>query len=99
MAIKTRTFSRDTMQAIGEEEIEGFEIVEDNIVDTTRWSEIHTMIFEHEGKTYRSTYSCGATEMQDEAPYEYDDEEIVCEEVELKQVMIETYVPVQEEEE
>lgn len=53
---------------------------ENTIVDNSRWSIIHEIIFEYEGKTYRTTYSVGATEDQDEGPWEYEDE-IECDEV------------------
>ena len=52
----------------------------DKVVDNTRWSVIHEIIFEHEGKFYRTSYSVGATEEQDEGPWEYDDE-VECTEV------------------
>ena len=51
---------------------DGFEKVEDKIVENSRWSIIHSMIFKFEGKFYESDYSVGATEQQDESPYEYD---------------------------
>lgn len=51
------------------------------IVDTTRWSNIYHQIFMFEGKYYKTSYSVGATECQDESPYEYADEEIECMEV------------------
>jgi hypothetical protein len=54
--------------------------LEDNIVDTSRWSIYHKIIFEHEDKYYQTYYSEGATECQDESPWEYDDE-IECTEV------------------
>jgi hypothetical protein len=57
-----------------------YSALEDNITDTSRWSIHHTIIFEHEGKYYKTYYSEGATEMQDERPWEYDDE-IECTEV------------------
>lgn len=55
--------------------------VEDTIVEHTRWSVVHEAIFEHDGKYYSTNYSVGATEQQDEAPYEYDEDEIECPEV------------------
>jgi hypothetical protein len=57
-----------------------YSALEDNIVDTSRWSIHHEIIFEHEGKYYKTYYSEGATEMQDERPWEYD-KEIECTEV------------------
>ena len=52
----------------------------DNVVDNTRWSIIHEIIFEYEDKFYRTSYSTGATESQDEGPWEYEDF-IECDEV------------------
>jgi hypothetical protein len=60
---------------------EGVEVIEDNVVDNSRWSIYHELIFRwHDGKTYRTDYSVGATEMQDESPWEYS-EEVECTEV------------------
>lgn len=69
--------------------------IEDNIIDTSRWSIIHEIIFEDGGKIYRTTYSEGATEMQWEKPWEYE-EEVECEEVELREVTVNKWLPVQE---
>jgi len=58
--------------------------IEDKIIDTTRWSVLHDIIFkDKDGKHYSGNYSCGATEQQDESPWEYD-KEVVCVEVEEK---------------
>ena len=62
--------------------------IEDRIIDTSRWSEIHEIIFEKDGKFYSAEYSCGATEGGDETPWEYNDE-IECTEVEKKIVQVE----------
>lgn len=56
-------------------------VVEKELVDTSRWSNIYEIVFKVEDKFYSSSYSVGATEMQDEQPYEYDDDEIECCEV------------------
>lgn len=69
--------------------------IEDNIIDTSRWSIIHEIIFEDGGKFYRTTYSEGATEMQWEEPWGYE-EEVECEEVELREVTVNKWLPVQE---
>lgn len=63
------------------------------IIDTTRWSVVYDIVFEHDGKFYRTSYSVGATESQDESPWEYDDD-VNCHEVELKEVTVERWVPV-----
>lgn len=49
-------------------------VVRDIIVDNSRWSLQHELIFKFDGKLYRAYYSVGATEMQDERPWEYEDE-------------------------
>lgn len=60
---------------------EVFEEVYDNIIDHSRWSIGYEKVFKHEGKFYITYYSRGATEYQDESPYEYDGDEIECAEV------------------
>jgi hypothetical protein len=62
------------------------------ITDTSRWSIHHKIVFEHEGKFYQTHYSEGATEIQDERPWEYD-EDVDCIEVELKPVTVMKWVP------
>lgn len=54
--------------------------IEDTIIDNSRWSIHHKVIFEYEGKTYQAFYSVGATESQDESPWEYV-KEVECTEV------------------
>ena len=71
-------------------------LIEDNIIDTTRWSIIHEIVFEDHGKFYMTTYSEGATEMQWEKPWEYDDE-VECTEVELKEIKVKKWMPVENE--
>jgi hypothetical protein len=56
--------------------------IKDTIIETTRWSIIHEIIFAHDGKFWKTTYSVGATEVQDESPWEYDDL-VDCREVQL----------------
>lgn len=71
-------------------------LIEDDIIDTTRWSIVHEIVFEDKGKFYMTTYSEGATEYQDERPWEYEDE-IKCTEVELKEVKVKKWMPVEEQ--
>lgn len=76
------------------------DVIEDNVVDNDRWSIDHELIFRNpkDEKIYRCWYSVGATEMQDEQPWEYDTT-IECEEVELRIKQVECYVSVDEKEE
>lgn len=71
-------------------------LIEDDIIDTTRWSIVHEIVFEDKGKFYMTTYSEGATEYQDERPWEYEDE-VKCTEVELKEVKVKKWIPVEDE--
>lgn len=58
-----------------------FTLMEVVLVDTSRWSIIYEMVFKYKDNYYRSSYSRGATECQDEPPYEYAPEEVECPEV------------------
>lgn len=70
---------------------DGVEVIEDNVVDNSRWSIDHVLIFKWiDGKTYRTTYSVGATEIQDEAPWEYE-KEVDCIEVHKVPRLIEVW--------
>lgn len=70
---------------------EGAKIVQNRITRHRRWSIDHTIVFEKDGKFYQSSYSVGATESQDESPYEYNDDEIECPEVIPVQEMVTVY--------
>src|SRR5690606_20466134 len=74
MSNSSRMFPKQFLIDMLEEET----YLEDTIVDTSRWSLIHRMIFVYEGKLYSSYYSVGKTESQDESPYENEDDEVVC---------------------
>jgi len=69
--------------------------VEDKVVDNSRWSVQHEIIFEYDGKFYITSYSVGATEMQDESPWEYD-KTVDCWEVVKKPVTVEQWVEVKD---
>lgn len=72
-----------------------YNAIEDEVIDSSRWSIHHRIIFEYDGKYYKTWYSVGSTEMQDESPWEYDDE-VECHEVKKKQVTVEKWVSVDE---
>ena len=67
-------------------DLEDTEVIQDTIVDTSRWSENHELVFKYQGNTYITHYSCGATENQDESPFEYAPDEVECYEAELVNV-------------
>lgn len=70
---------------------DGFRLISQKITGHGRWSLHYRIIFEYNGKFYQSRYSTGATECQDESPYEYEDDEIECEEVVPVQKTITVY--------
>jgi hypothetical protein len=72
------------------QEMQG-ETVEDKMVEHKRWSIVHVRVFGHEGKFYRTRYAVGATESQDESPYENDPDQIECPEVHPVQKTITVY--------
>jgi len=70
-----------------------YSAIKDTIIDTSRWSENHEIIFAHNGKFYKTYYSQGLTEMQDESAWEYD-EEVECIEVELTEKLVKVWTEV-----
>lgn len=57
------------------EDHEDFELVTSEIVDNSRWSIVHEDVYQRlsDKKFFKTTYRTGATELQDERPYEYGD--------------------------
>jgi len=68
-------------------------LVQEELVDTSRWSHIHERVYQdlNTDKFYSTTYSSGATECQDETPYEYDGDVIEFTEVKAVEKTIITY--------
>ena len=73
---------RETLKLTGEEgrrilyeDHEDFELVTSEIVDNSRWSILYEDVYQRlsDKKFFKTTYSKGATELQDERPYEYGD--------------------------
>ena len=55
--------------------------VYDRLTETGRWNIHHERVFKHDDRYYRTHYSLGATEYQEERPYEDAGDEIECTEV------------------
>lgn len=87
-------FEKTILQEIVDEEYDEIlsEVIKDTIVETTRWSIVHECIFKFGGLLYKTSYRRGATEMQEESPYEYDEDMIECQEVLAVKRMITDYV-------
>jgi len=64
-------------------ESENFEVVQDKFEGESRWSLNYSQVLKHKesSKFYRTSYSKGATECQDESPYEYEPDVIKLTEV------------------
>lgn len=67
--------------------------VDNNIIRHTRWSVHHKVVFPFEGKFYTTEYSVGATESQDERPFEYAADEIECPEVREVEKLMKMWEP------
>jgi hypothetical protein len=67
--------------------------ISDRITGTGRWSIRHEMVFQdlRTGKFYVTQYSRGATEQQDETPFQYAKDTIVCHEVRPVEKMVTVY--------
>ena len=74
----TKTFKKDYLLDI----LGTKNVIEDEITDTSRWSIYHNIIFlADDGLYYSTNYSVGATEYQDESPFENEEDNIECEQV------------------
>lgn len=76
-------FLKQTLLDILWRETDDYKTISNEIIDHSRWSVIHELIFQAiaTNKYYRVEYAVGATESQDETPWQYDGDEIECEEV------------------
>ncbi len=68
--------------------------LEDKVIDSSRWSINHEIIFENDGKYWKTCYSVGATECQDERPWD-DIDEVECTEVEKRIIEVEEWVEIE----
>lgn len=75
---------------------ENTDVIINEIVEHGRWTLTYEIIFRFEDKFYRSFYQRGATENQDESPYEFDEDNIECEEVYAMQVLVTQYKSIEE---
>lgn len=53
-------------------------VISDTITDTSRWSVHHELVFELGGEFFRVDYSTGATEQQDERPFDNEGDMVEC---------------------
>ena len=75
----SKAFPKEYLIRILDEDVEGASIVSDEITDQGRWNIQHEMIFKDvDGLFYVTDYSVGATEYQDERPFENSGDPIAC---------------------
>jgi hypothetical protein len=86
---------KDLIELLYGGKVDDLKLIQDEIVDNSRWSIIHSMVFEHSGVLYQTDYSVGATEQQNESAFEYDDDEIDCVVVKGVETVVIEYVPVE----
>jgi hypothetical protein len=75
MKIKcTRKFTEEEAREIVWSDNPDYEVIEATIVDTTRWSTCHECVVREikSGKLLQFFYRVGATEYQDERPFEHE---------------------------
>lgn len=67
--------STEEAQAIALGDSSDFSTISNETVDTRRWVTCHEILVKRvsDGKLFESYYEQGATEMQDQSPYEYDE--------------------------
>lgn len=88
-----KTFEKDFMLEVLWEDRDDAEIILDVIDGNSRWSLEHRFIFTFEGKFWETSYRTGATEQQDETPWQYDDSVECWEVVPVEKIVID-YVEV-----
>lgn len=90
--------SEDLLEIVSGGSVADLTLISDEIWDKSRWSIIHRIIFQHGNRYFSTTYSVGATESQDESPFEYADDEVECEEVIPVEKTVIVYEPKKENE-
>jgi hypothetical protein len=70
-----------------------YRVIEKSITDTGRWSIRYSQVFEYDGNFYLTRFSVGATECQDEVPYEDQGDEITVTQVYPVKKTVIAYVP------
>jgi hypothetical protein len=71
------------------------EVLEDTQIGTTRWSIRHKLIVRIKDKFYSTIYATGATECQDEQPWQYE-KEVTFTEVHQVEKLVKVWEPVDE---
>lgn len=91
--MKTREFDRGFLRDLDLP----WACIDRELVGRSRWSVEYCGVFQYEGKFYRICWSQGATESQDERPWECE-ETVTATEVVKRPVTTEQWVPVEDDE-
>lgn len=69
------TLTRQEALRILRKRDQDFEVIEDEIVDTSRWSIVYSLVVKRksDGKFFSDSYRVGATECQEESPWDSDE--------------------------
>jgi hypothetical protein len=78
------------IELISEGKADGLTLIADEVTGNSRWSAQHEVLFKHEEKLYSTSYSKGLTEMQDEQPWDYENE-VECHEMEAYERTVVSY--------
>lgn len=79
-------------------EVEDSKVIQDTIEGNSRWAIDHELIVQYKGKYYKTWYSVGATECQDQRPFEYE-KEVKLIEVEQVEVTVKVWQNVEDKNE
>lgn len=92
----TKLFPKEELRNVINHDSEDLENISDEPIDTSRWEVHYDLVFRDlsDNRLYQISYSCGATEIQDTMPFEFDPDMIECVEVEKVQIVVDSYKPV-----
>jgi hypothetical protein len=85
--------TEELRELIWEGETDNLKLIRNEITGNSRWSIHHEIVFLEKttNKLYITGYLVGATEQQDERPFQYDGEEIECSEAEAYEKTVTDY--------
>jgi hypothetical protein len=96
LSLASKWFAKSDLLDLLDGDSSKFKLEGDSLMDNSRWSLVYNLIFTEldTDETYQTTYRTGATEWQDECPFEYDEDTIECEEMKRETRTFEVWVKV-----
>ena len=94
------TFKRDELKEVLDGDTETLEKVSDTLTGKNRWSLLHSLVFREKttGRFFQVGYSEGATEQQDESPFEHEADDVEVVEVRPVERTVTVYEPIPRQE-